>query len=161
MTKKRILVIKHGALGDMIFADGAFQAIKQYHADDEVILLTTSAYAEMMRASGYFNAIWIDNRPRPFSQPITCLKLFKRIRSANFDRIYDLQKSRRTKKYMWLTDHFFNPKPAWCTKHEGAKYAYTDPSSMINISMIAMRTCLQKRVLTKFQNPILIGCDLI
>ena len=126
--KKKILVIKHGALGDMIFANGAFQAIQHYHSKDQIILLTTAPYLEMMKKSGYFDEIWVDNRPRPLTNPIECWRLFQKLRKAKFDRIYDLQKSKRTKKYMQLTDRFFSPKPEWCTKHVGAKYSYTDPA---------------------------------
>lgn len=125
---KKVLVIKHGALGDMVFADGAFQAIRKYHSKDRITLLTTSPYANMMKKSGYFDDVWVDNRPRPLTHPLQCWQLFQKLRKAKFDRIYDLQKSKRTKKYMQISDRFFKPKPEWCTKHSGAKYAYTDPS---------------------------------
>lgn len=123
----RILVIKHGALGDMIFAGGAFQAIRHHHPNDPVTLLTTAPYKTMMEKSGYFNTVWVDNRARPLTSPWECLQLYKALKKAKFTHIYDLQKSKRTKKYMWITDHFFNPKPVWCTKHAGAAFAYTDP----------------------------------
>ncbi len=126
--KQKVLVIKHGALGDMIFANGAFQAIKKHHKNDHVVLLTTSPYVSMMEKSGYFDEVWVDNRPRPLTSPLKCWQLFQKLRKAKFSRVYDLQKSKRTKKYMQITDRWFDPKPDWCTKHAGAKYAYTDPA---------------------------------
>lgn len=127
MPKNKVLIIKHGALGDMIFANGAFQAISKHHKKDHVVLLTTSAYASMMKKSDYFDEVWVDNRPRPLTSPIECWRLFQKLRQAKFTKIYDLQKSKRTKQYRQLTDLWFNPKPDWCTKHVGAKYAYADP----------------------------------
>ncbi len=49
---ERILVIKHGALGDFLLATGAFQAIRRHHANAEITLLTTRPYAEFGREIG-------------------------------------------------------------------------------------------------------------
>ena len=50
----RILVIKLGALGDIVLALGPFAAIRDAHRDARATLLTTAPYAELMRASPYF-----------------------------------------------------------------------------------------------------------
>ena len=47
----RILVIKLGALGDVVLALGPFAAIRDAHPDAHITLLTTVAYADLMRAS--------------------------------------------------------------------------------------------------------------
>ena len=124
---KNILIIKHGALGDMIFAQGAFQAIRDHHKEDKLILLTTSPYASLSQAMGLFDAIWIDDRPRPLSQPLRCLQLFKKLFQGQFDIIYDLQKSKRTRLYLKIMRLFFRPMPRWCGKFPECHFAYTDP----------------------------------
>ena len=48
-----ILVIKLGALGDMVQALGPMAAIRRYHADVQVTALTTKPYAAFLRASGF------------------------------------------------------------------------------------------------------------
>ena len=44
--KRRILVIKLGALGDFILATGPFAAIRTAHPDDEIVLLTSAPFAK-------------------------------------------------------------------------------------------------------------------
>ena len=124
---KQILIIKHGALGDMIFAQGAFQAIRSHHKLDHITLLTTSPYASLSKAMGIFDQVWVDNRPRPLTQSLACWKLFKKLNKAKFDYVYDLQKSKRTRLYFKIMRWFFKPFPKWCSKFLGCHFAYTDP----------------------------------
>jgi ADP-heptose:LPS heptosyltransferase len=124
--QQRILIIKHGALGDMIFAHGAFQAIRTFHAQDHIVLLTTPPYKTLAEAMSLFDEVWVEDRPRPLKNPIKCWKLFQRLAKGKFDRVYDLQKSKRTRFYLKIMQSFFNPCPLWCSKHVGADFAYTD-----------------------------------
>jgi len=52
---ERILVIKLGALGDFVQALGPFAAIRAHHPAADIVLLTTRPYADLGRASGYFD----------------------------------------------------------------------------------------------------------
>jgi ADP-heptose:LPS heptosyltransferase len=124
---KNILVIKHGALGDMIFAQGAFQAIRDHHRSDHLVLLTTSHYAGLSKAMDLFDDVWVDDRPRLLRQPLQCFLLFKKLLSGHFDYVYDLQKSKRTRLYFKIMRLFFRPLPKWCGKFPGCHFAYTDP----------------------------------
>ena len=54
----KILVIKHGALGDFVLSMGPFAAIRVHHAQAQIALLTTAPFAELARRSGYFGRIW-------------------------------------------------------------------------------------------------------
>ncbi len=76
---KKILIIKHGALGDMIFAMGAFKAIRDHHKKDVVILLTSSPFKKLAEECPYFDDVWIDDRQRPWQSPFVCLQLFHRL----------------------------------------------------------------------------------
>ena len=71
--QKGILVIKHGALGDMIFAMGAFKAIRDHHKKDKVVLLTSPPFKRLAEASPYFDEVWIDDRLRPWQHPFKIL----------------------------------------------------------------------------------------
>ena len=61
--KKNLLIIKHGALGDFILSFGPFKAIRNYHTNDHIVLLTTNAFKEFAEESNYFNEIIVDDRP--------------------------------------------------------------------------------------------------
>lgn len=93
---KRILVIKHGALGDFFNALGAFLAIRQYHSNDYITLLTSHKYMSFGKRCGYFDNVLEDNRT--FFSAIS----FRKLVLNNFDRIYDLQNSQRTNFYHFI-----------------------------------------------------------
>jgi ADP-heptose:LPS heptosyltransferase len=95
----KILVIKLGALGDVVQAMGAAQAIRAYHRDAEIVVLTTESYAGLLRRAPYFDAVWIDGRPR---DPAGLWRLARRLREACFDRVYDLSTRQRSALYFWL-----------------------------------------------------------
>ena len=119
----RILVIKLGALGDFVLATGAFQAIRAHHRDDRITLLTAAAFDEFARASGYFDEVWIDSRPKPWHVP-TWLALGRRLRAGRFDRVYDLQHSDRTHAYFRL---FGRRRPEWSGMARGCSHPHANP----------------------------------
>ena len=49
--KKNILIIKHGALGDFILSFGPFKAIRNYHLNDNLVLLTTGRFEKFAQES--------------------------------------------------------------------------------------------------------------
>jgi ADP-heptose:LPS heptosyltransferase len=113
----KILVIKHGALGDIIIATGAFKAIREHHKGDSITLLTTRAYAEFLRRSGFFDDVIIDNRPRLY-RPFRFFGLIRKLRG--FSRVYDLQCSERTSWYFRL----LSPRPEWVGCAKGASHRH-------------------------------------
>jgi ADP-heptose:LPS heptosyltransferase len=124
MAGTEILVIKLGALGDFIQALGPMQAIRNHHPDAQITLLTTAPFAELARASGVCDQIWIDERPR-FFQPRKWLALRKRLRDGHFSRVYDLQTSDRSAAYYRLfakTD-----KPEWSGIAKGCSHPHANP----------------------------------
>ncbi|MFN7662463.1 MAG: glycosyltransferase family 9 protein [Alphaproteobacteria bacterium] len=129
---KTILVIKHGALGDMIFAMGAFKAIRDHHSDDKVILLTSSPFKALAEKSPYFDEVWIDDRKRPWQHPLECLSLFRTLKAANFSIVYDLQRSRRTRRYFHIMKRFFSSPPLWNGIFEGSDFHYDIPSVYVD-----------------------------
>lgn len=106
---QRLLVIKHGALGDFVQALGPMQAIREAHPQAHITLLTTAPYAELGRRSGFFDDVWVDTRPRWFSLG-QWLALRRKLISGRFGRIYDLQTSGRSSRYFYLLP---KPRPEW------------------------------------------------
>src|SRR5438270_9702470 len=92
---RQILVIRYGGFGDMILSMGAFRTIRAHHAGDRITALTTSRFANLLRHSGYFDEVLLDERLRPW-QIGGWLALARVLRGKHFDRIYDLQRNERT-----------------------------------------------------------------
>jgi ADP-heptose:LPS heptosyltransferase len=101
----KILVIKHGALGDIVLAFPAFAAIRAAHPDAGITLLTTAPFAALLRASPWFDQVETDGRPEIWNLP-GLLKLRRQLRG--FDMVYDLQTSGRSTRYFALAG-----KPPW------------------------------------------------
>lgn len=122
---QNILVIKHGALGDIILAQSPFQAIRQHHPEAKITLLTTKPYAEFLEKSGLFDEVWVDDKPKPWNfKRLAALR--KKLQSGNFDRVYDLQTSERTNSYF----KFFpvNKRPEWCGYAKGGSHPHLNPT---------------------------------
>lgn len=101
MNKAYILIIKHGALGDIILATGAFAAVRAAHPQAHIVLLTTKPYAELLAQSPYFNEIWVDSKPK-FFQFKAVRRLKQMLNSYRWNWVFDLQASSRTTLYQWL-----------------------------------------------------------
>lgn len=102
-TDERILVIKHGALGDVVLAQSPFQAIREAHPSAHITLLTTKPFKPFLEKSGLFDAIWIDEKPKLWHLA-KIANLRKRLRLGQFNRVYDLQTSSRSGSYLKLFD---------------------------------------------------------
>jgi ADP-heptose:LPS heptosyltransferase len=120
----RILVIKLGALGDFVQAMGPAAAIRAHHKDAEITLLTTAPFAELARQAPYFDHVMIDERPSLFDWG-GLQRLRAQLRDARFDRIYDLQTSRRSSWYFHLMGP--GPRPEWSGIARGASHPHSNP----------------------------------
>lgn len=120
----RVLVIKHGALGDFMMATGPFQAIRAHHPDSWIVLLTTPPFAELGRLTGWFDEVWVD--PRAPARDLAALwRLAKTLRGPRFTHVYDLQTSNRSSFYFRLMPR---PKPMWSGIARGASHPDRNPA---------------------------------
>jgi len=119
----RILVIKHGALGDLIQALGPCAAIRHHHPDAHITLLTTPPFVDFLKPAPYFDQIEADDRPS-WTRPVAWLKLARWLRSQKFDRVYDLQTSSRSSQYFRLMG---DPRPEWSGIAHGCSHPDPDP----------------------------------
>ena len=107
---KKILIIKHGALGDLIQADGIIKSIRYEHKNAKLVLLTSKKFVKLMSMCPYIDDQLIDNRSS-FFNILSQMNLYKNVKKYKFDIIYDLQNSQRTyiyrkylfKKIKWVT----------------------------------------------------------
>jgi len=89
-ARRRIAIIKLGALGDVILATGAIRAICQQHAGDHCALLTTPGFADLF---SQWPGLAVTAIPRHGASNLWRMLGFLR---SGFDRIYDLQSNDRT-----------------------------------------------------------------
>ncbi|HXA70688.1 MAG TPA: glycosyltransferase family 9 protein, partial [Stellaceae bacterium] len=122
--RPRILVIKLGALGDIVQALGPAAAIRRHHPGAEIVLLTTAPFADFLRAAPYFDTVWIDERPGPLDLP-RLWRLRRRLREAAFSRVYDLQTSARSNWYFRLLG---SRRPEWSGIAWGCSHPHNDPA---------------------------------
>lgn len=121
---ERVLVIKLGALGDFVQALGPFAAIRRHHARAHITLLTIAPFVEFAAKSGYFDAVWRDNRPPPWAAG-AWLALRRRLGRGGFERVYDLQTSDRTGFYHWLMGP--GRRPEWSGIARGCSHPHANP----------------------------------
>jgi ADP-heptose:LPS heptosyltransferase len=120
----RILVIKLGALGNVVLSLGPFAAIRRHHAQAEITLMTTAPYANWLAGSPYFDRVWIDSRPNWWDIH-GWLGLRRRLLDGRFDRVYDLQTSARTNWYFRLMQR---ARPEWSGIARGCSHPDKDPN---------------------------------
>lgn len=119
-----VLVIKLGALGDVVLALGPLAAIRRHHAGERVTVLTTAPYAAFLAASPWVDDVMIDDRPG-WTRPLAVLALRRRLRAGRFARVYDLQTSDRSSFYFRLMGR---PRPEWSGIARGCSHRHADPA---------------------------------
>jgi ADP-heptose:LPS heptosyltransferase len=95
---KKILIIKHGSLGDIVFSLEPILAIQNKFDDSVIDLVTEEKFISFFKKIKMFDQFIIDNRAGLFST----LSIITKIISGKYDLIIDLQNSNRTNLY-----HFF------------------------------------------------------
>ena len=122
---ERILVIKHGALGDWVLATGCFAAIRRHHRSAHITLLTTPAFADLGARCPWFDAVWTDERASLLAKPLDWLRLRRRLIDAGFARVYDLQASSRTGHYFRMMPR--RRRPEWSGVVAGCSHRIRNP----------------------------------
>lgn len=115
---EKILVIRHGAFGDIVQADGALRDIRAFHPQAEIVLLTTPPFRKLLERCPHVDRLMLDERA-PWIQLGKFFVLRRALRAEGFSRVYDLQSSHRTKNYRrfllpeadWNDNRDFNGRP--------------------------------------------------
>ena len=72
---KKILIIKQGSLGDIVFALPAMYSIRFFFEHSKITLLTESKFINFLKKSEYFNNFIVDDRKGLWSTTIIIIKL--------------------------------------------------------------------------------------
>ena len=122
---RRILVVKLGALGNVILSLGPFASIRRHHAGAHITLLTTAPFAGWLAHSPWFDDVWIEQRLDWWDLP-GWLRLRRRLIDGGFDRVYDLQTSGHSSRYFYFLPR--RRRPEWSGIARGCSLPDRDPN---------------------------------
>ncbi len=122
------LIIKHGALGDVIQGLDAFESLRASFPSAKLTLLTSPAFASLAGLMPYFDSIIIDER-KPFYN-LTKTRQIQKHFSENWSAVIDLQCSKRTNAYFkW----FYKPTGGkWFGAAKGCSHPMPDFTKLNN-----------------------------
>ncbi|WP_372623079.1 glycosyltransferase family 9 protein [Falsiroseomonas sp.] len=148
MSAHRILVIRLGAFGDFFQSFPAYAAIRAHHPRAQITLLTTAPFVAIARAAPWFDEVWSDGRP-PWRDLGAVLRLARRLRGGRFDRVYDLQTSRRSSLYRLMAGRGVE----WSGIARGASHRHGTPGRTRLLTRERQREQLQIAGITHFPEP--------
>lgn len=108
MPTEKILVIKHGALGDVVLAMGTMKRLRELHPDAHMVLMTMGMFVPMVKQLGVFDDFIVDNR-EPYWKLGATKAAVSAIVHGGFTRVYDLMESSRTRKRYFPALRFLLP----------------------------------------------------
>ena len=99
---RNILIIKLGAFGDVVMADGAVRDIRLNFPKARLTVLTTPAFRRFYEACPHVDAVALDPRANR-ANPLAMWRLRSALRQPGYDMVFDLQNSGRTRFYYnWM-----------------------------------------------------------
>ena len=112
--KPHILIIKLGALGDFVMQMDYVQAIHKMYPNAEMTFMTSRPFVPFVKCLDFVNNIIVDTHPRwNLKEWYRICK--KEIADKQWDYIFDLQNSRRTRDRYFKLVRFFTPFSfKWC-----------------------------------------------
>lgn len=121
MPAQRILIIKHGALGDVVLAMGTMKRLRELHPEAHITLMTMGMFVPMAEQLGVFDDFIVDNR-LPYWKLGATWRAVRSIVRGNFDVVYDLQESSRTRKRYYPAVRFLlNHDMDWVACNSGER----------------------------------------
>ena len=102
LNPKKILLIKHGSLGDIVFALEPILSIHKQFNNSVIDLVTEEKFIPFFKKIKMFDQFLIDNR----AGFLPSFSLIRKIINGKYDLIIDLQNSKRTNFYHFFTKIF-------------------------------------------------------
>ena len=128
VTAPRILVIKHGALGDLVQGFDSFAGLRAGRPEARITLLTSPPFSGLMRMTPWFDEV-VEDRRRPVFDVPQLLRI-RTLLHQEWEMIVDLQCSRRTSRY----HRFLTPSGTrWLGTSSGASDPYPDFTGVNNV----------------------------
>lgn len=122
MNYKKILVIKHGSIGDFVMAFRAMQSIREHFPNSHLTLVTTNLINKLFSQIPFFDQIIIDERKSFFD----AFRFINHLKKINIDLVIDLQNSKRTQFYHLIT-RIFHSKIIINSSRKFSQLRYTTP----------------------------------
>lgn len=128
---KNILIIRLGAMGDIILASGVIRDIRLAFPEAKIYFLTQKPFVKLLKRNKDVDEIIVD--PRPHRLKFWAFwPTIKTLRSLKIDRVYDIQDTNRTQLY-----HKYLKPVQWvgCLKgcsHEVPHETGRDPRTLMN-----------------------------
>ncbi|NQY81777.1 MAG: glycosyltransferase family 9 protein [Alphaproteobacteria bacterium] len=148
-TVHRLLVIKLSALGDFVISFRSFDALRGHFPSTEITLLTTKPLQRLAEATGWFDQVWVDERPA-IGKVHQFFALRRRILRADFDLVIDLQNNDRTSLYYHLT---LPRQPRWSGIACGCDYHHSRQAQKKWHAIDRESTQLEQLGITRLQAP--------
>ncbi|MFH0797068.1 MAG: glycosyltransferase family 9 protein [Candidatus Omnitrophota bacterium] len=101
MMGNKILVIKLGALGDMVLASAAFASLRQSFPKSELALLTTPIYLPLVKDCPYFTEVFLFRREENFF--LQASQTGVTLRRKRFSTVVNLQNNFKANLLAYLT----------------------------------------------------------
>lgn len=118
-----ILIIKLGAFGDIMQAEGALHDIRNHHPEARIAIMTMPAYKGILSRCPWIDEVIVDPRA-PRWRLDAMWQLGRTLRAHQFDMVYDLQNASRTASYFrW----FFSRTP-WSGTATGCSHPHRAPN---------------------------------
>lgn len=127
-TKDHVLVIKHGALGDLMQAIGILMDIRNHYPNAKITLLTAPTYCHLMQHCPHVDYVIADNRA-PIWRVDQQIKLKKKLNAQPIDLVIDLQNSDRTRMYQ----QYWFANTVWIGRHAEAEEPISGLSGLITL----------------------------
>ncbi len=121
----RVLVIKHGAFGDIIQAQGAMRDIRESFPAAMIAVLSESGFSKIWQRCPYVDEIITDAREPRWRLDIMW-QLRRKLRAFDPDYVVDLQNSNRSAFYR----RYLLPKPVWSFVDKAKSARSQFPKSM-------------------------------
>ena len=102
LNPKKILLIKHGSLGDIVFALEPILAIHKKFNNSVIDLVTEEKFIPFFKKIKMFDKFLVDNR----GGFLSTFSLIRKILIGKYDLIIDLQNSKRTNFYHFFIKNF-------------------------------------------------------
>ena len=122
MNYSRVVVIKHGSIGDFVMAFRAMRSIREHFSSSHITLVTTNLINKLFSQIPFFDKIIIDERKSIFNT----FNYVNHLKKINADLVIDLQNSKRTQFYHFIT-RIFNPKIVINSSRKFSQLRYNIP----------------------------------
>ena len=137
MQEQNILIIKLGALGDVILRTGTIMSIHKRFPNAKITVMTTKPFVSFFKSMSFVSEVIIDTKPR--YNLIEWFKTCKKnIADKKWDYIFDLQVSKRTRSRYFNFVRFFSAFPVnWgCYRKKGFSFRHVEKNKRFSLGRI-------------------------